>query len=353
MGRQIALDAFALRSPSRVASFEVLEHPALIREVTGIDPFDQPADAYRKACQALGIDWISEFPRVTHRFGEGTEIRDLGDGIQVTEWGCSGSLWIKEHGFETVEEVLSYRPLEDDRGVRVVQDTYQEPRRRNARLGQAEAGDTVLVTGLYYTMLFQLCIMSFGWERFLEAAALDPAGFSVVLDQFAEISRRNVAAWAAEGSPVLFVHDDVAVTRGLVFSPEWYRREIFPRYEHILEPAFRAGRTVVFVSDGRFEELVDDLFALGIHGVMIDHTNDLAAILARHGERRSVIGSVDTGVLTRGTPDDVRREVDRCMRLGRRYPGFFVKADGDVPHNVPLPNALAYFAAKVELGSRG
>lgn len=352
MGRQLALDAFALRPTPRVPSFEVLEHPVLIREVTGIDPFDRPRDAYVAACAALGIDWVSGFPRATYRFEDAARVRDLGGGVRVTEWGCSGSLWVEERGFATVEDVLSYRPLEDDRGVGVLQPAYQDPRRLEARADQAAAGDTVLVTGLYYTLLFQFCIMSFGWERFLEAAAVDPAGFAVVLDQFAEISRRNVAAWAADDCPVLFVHDDVAVTRGLVFSPAWYRRELFPRYERILEPAFRAGRTVVFVSDGRFEELVDDLFALGVHGVMVDHSNDLAAILARHGGGRSVVGSIDTGILTRGTADDVRREVDRLMRLGKPYPGFFLKAAGDVPHNVPLENARAYFAAKAERGAR-
>jgi len=352
MGRQIALDAFALRPTPRVPSFEVLEHPGIIREASGIDPFDRPREAYVAACRKLMIDWIVDIPHVTHRFSARDEIRDLGGGMRVTEWGCSGSVWVEEHGFATVEDVLSYRPLENDRGVGVLQPQYQDPRRLGARSSQAAAGDAVLVTGIYYTMLFQLCIMSFGWERFLEAAAVDPAGFSAVLDQFAEISRRNVAAWAADDCPVLFIHDDIAVTRGLVFSPAWYRRELFPRYERILEPAFRAGRTVVFVSDGRFEELVDDLFALGIHGVMVDHTNDLAAILARHGERHSVVGSVDTGILTRGTPDDVRREVDKVMRLGRRFPGFFLKAAGDVPHNVPLANARAYFVAKAELGSR-
>ena len=352
MGRRLALDAFALRPTPRVPSFEVLEHPGLIREVTGIDPFDRPLEAWPRACEALGIDWIVDIPRETYRFAPGEEVREIGGGRRVTEWGCSGSLWAEEPGFDTVEDVLSFRPLEDDRGVRVLQPEYQDERRRSAREAQAVAGDAVLVTGLYYTLLFQFSIMIFGWERFLEAAASDPEAYAMVLDQLAAASRANVAAWAADDSPVLFVHDDVAVTRGLVFSPAWCRHELLPRYEQILEPAFRAGKTVVFVSDGRFEELVDDLFAIGIHGVMVDHGNDLAGILARHGRDRIVVGSVDTAVLTRGTPADVRAAVHRCMDLGRACPGFFLKAAGDIPHNVPLVNARAYMSAKRELGAR-
>jgi hypothetical protein len=351
-GRPLALDAFALRPTPRVPSFEVLEHPALIREVTGIDPFERPLEAWPRACEALGIDWIVDIPRTTYRFAPGEEVRDLGGGERVTEWGCSGSLWAEESGFSTVDDVLSFRPREDDRGVRVLQPAYQEERRRSALEAQAVAGDSVLVTGLYYTLLFQFCIMIFGWERFLEAAASDPEAFTVVLDQLAEVSRANVAAWAATDNPVLFVHDDVAVTRGLVFSPAWCRRELLPRYERILEPAFSAGKSVVFVSDGRFEELVDDLFAVGIHGVMVDHNNNLERILTRHGATRVVVGSVDTAVLTRCTPAEVRAAVQRCMELGRGCPGFFLKAAGDIPHNIPLANAHAYIDAKRELGAR-
>ena len=86
---------------------------------------------------------------------------------------------------------------------------------------------------------------------------------------------------------------------------------------------------------------------------MVDHSNDLAGILALHGERRSVVGSVDTGILTRCAPQEVRAEVRRCMDLGRRFPGFFMRAAGDVPHNVPLADARAYFSAKAEFGCRG
>jgi hypothetical protein len=62
MGRQLALDAFALRPTSRVPSVEVLEHPELIRKASGIDPFRNPVEAYVKACKVLDLDWIIDIP---------------------------------------------------------------------------------------------------------------------------------------------------------------------------------------------------------------------------------------------------------------------------------------------------
>jgi hypothetical protein len=65
-----------------VPSFEVLEHPALIREVTGIDPFGRPLDAWPRACEALGIDWIVDIPRTTYRFSPGEKVHDIGSGLR-------------------------------------------------------------------------------------------------------------------------------------------------------------------------------------------------------------------------------------------------------------------------------
>jgi hypothetical protein len=117
MGRRLALDALALPPTPRVPSFEVLEHPRLISEVTGIDPFARPLDASPRACEALGVDWIVDIPRSTSRFAPGEEVRELGGGMRVTEWRRSGSRWAGEPGFAGIEDVLRFRALEDDRGA--------------------------------------------------------------------------------------------------------------------------------------------------------------------------------------------------------------------------------------------
>ena len=354
MGKERALKALRLEWTDQMPCSEVLEHPGIIHKVAGIDPYEHPLEAYLKALPLLDIDWVIDLPHRGVRFPAGQSTMTTGDGTRITEWGCSGSPWEEDFGFKDVDDVLAYRPLEDTSGrVRVVGQDYRRSRIEEPRKARAAAGDTVLISGLYYTTLFQFCIMVFGWENFLTAAALEPQAFGVILDQFTEISLANVTDWVQDDCPVFFLHDDLAITRGLVFPPEWYRREIFPRYERILEPARAAGKIVVFVSDGRFVELIPDLMSLGIHGIFIDTSNDLAWVLEHYGETHAVIGNIDTQIVTKGSYEDIKGEIGRCAELGKRYPGYFFKASGDLPHNIPLSNMESYFELKRELGRRG
>lgn len=57
------------------------------------------------------------------------------------------------------------------------------------------------------------------------------------------------------------------------------------------------------------------------------------------------MGNVNTAMLTFGTPDDVRRAVARCIEAARPCGGHFIRAGGDLPHNIPLDNIRTYFEA--------
>lgn len=350
-----ALRAFNLQPTDRIPSQEWLDHPEFIRKITGIDPFERPTEAVLAAIRALDIDWVGDLPRAAVKFEKDERTKKGADGNTYTEWGFTGSIWEDEHVFADVDQVLAYSPLEDARGagrVRVVSREYRTQRIAGPREARGIAGDACLITGLYYTTLFQFGIMAFGWEHFLTAAASEPDRFREILAEFAQISEENVREWVRDDCPVLWFHDDVAMTSGLVFPPDWYRREIFPHYDRILQPARDAGKKLIFVSDGNYMDLMDDLLALGIDGLMVDPTNDLETVLRKCGPNRAVIGNINTLTLTTGSTDDVRREVRRCAELGKRYPGYFFKAAGDLPHNIPLDNMQAYFDAKAELGVR-
>jgi len=254
-----------------------------------------------------------------------------------------------EPPFHSYEDVLAYNPLEK---------TTVAERRKNYRrtvdglmAQNAMTGPNTLILPMYYTTLFQSFILTFGWAMFLETAASEPERFKRTIEWFTRISIEYTTYYAKHCAlPVFFAHDDLALTRGLVFRPEWYRENIFPYYERIFEPIKKAGKKLLFVSDGNYTDLIDDLVAVGVDGLMIDQYVDLDRLMRRYGGKIAVIGNADVAPLTFGSPGDVRREVRRCMDAGKRYPGYFIRCHGDMPHNIPLANMRAYFEACRELG---
>jgi uroporphyrinogen decarboxylase len=340
MSYKRALDAIWLRDHDGIAQQENLDHPAFMQEVVGYNPWDDPQHAYIDAYRALDTDWVFGIPKRAIHFRRGESSREGEDGIRYTEWGLSGSGWRETYPVHDVEDVLNYEPLQlrDQSAVeRVIESRKQD---------QALMGDSALVSGLYYTTLFQFPIMTFGWELFLIAAASEPRRFQRVLRDFAEVTRFNLAIWAKAGFDVMFLHDDIAIERGLVFHPHWYREYLFPLYEYLLEPIKSMGQTkIAFVSDGDYTPMIPDLVSLGYDGFIVNNNMHLGELSRTIGADHFLIGNVDTSILTFGTPDDVRREVKRCIEQGKGCAGHIMKATADLPHNIPLPNIRAYFEA--------
>ena len=348
MSYQRALDTIHLRTPAGPGQQENLDHPAFIEEMIGRDPWENPHLAYVEAYRALGVDWVLGIPHpqlARDTFAKRSSI-DLGDGARMTEWGLSGSYWRKEFYFQDVEDVLGYDPLVNepaipfatvDQGLRTLEAT---------REAQRDLAGGAIVSAMRYPTLFTACIMAFGWPLFMSAAAAEAQRFEHILQGFAEVSRRIMQEWAHARWPLILIHDDIAMQHGMVFRPEWYRQHVFPRYEYILEPLFAdPSIRVCFVSDGDYSAVLPDLVAVGFHGFFVNPNMNLGEIARAFGRDHFFVGNVDTAVLTFGGADDVRREVMRCMEEAKPCAGHFIKAMGDLPHNIPLANIRAYFEA--------
>lgn len=260
MSRKRALRAMNLEQTDRVPCQEWIDHPEYIRKMTKIDPFEYPTEAVIEILKVLDVDWYVGIPEKSRKFKDG-ETSKIEEGIHYTEWGFTGSQWEDEHVFSDEEEVLSYNPLDDQDGcVRISTPQYRKERIDDFLKGQKLAGETTLITGLYYTTLFQCFIMAFGWELFLVTARLEPERFKRTIELFTEFSVRNMKEWLSYDPEVMFCHDDLSLSRGLVFPKEWYIGNIFPNYERIFDPIKKAGKKIIFVSDGNYSELIDDLF---------------------------------------------------------------------------------------------
>lgn len=210
---------------------------------------------------------------------------------------------------------------------------YQESRR---------AFSNQVFTGGYYKTIVSGAIEAFGWERLLEAAA-DQDRFERVLDSIFRLSLHHYQAWAKTSIEVFISHDDMVWTEGAFIAPAFYRRVIFPRYAALWAELKRAGKKVLFCSDGDYGEFVDDIAEAGADGFIFEPMTALDPIVAKYGKTHVIVGSkLDCRTLTFGSRDEIRAEIDATVALARECPGFFFAVGNHIPSNVPLDNALFY-----------
>ena len=355
MPKAEALAAMFLEGPPYIPEYDWLDHPALMAEVSGLDPFEHPTEAHKICIEKLRMDWVVGLHGRGMRFQEGEIKEEAGGRKKYTEWGISGSEWeAPPERFKSPEDVLAFDPFTSDiSGISVLDPNWSENIPDWTLKSREILGDTALVTGCYYCTLFMWFVMTFGWELFLITAASCPKKFARLIDRFAELTAQRYRDWVAkDDSPIFHTHDDIAITQGLVFGLDWYRENFWPHYERNFDILKQAGKKIIFVSDGNYTEALDDLAALGVDGFIIDHTMDLEAAVEKYGQTKVLAGNVNIDVLTRGTPDDVKKEVKRCADIGRDAPGFFFRCIGDLPHNIPLDNIKTYFQALVDYGRR-
>jgi hypothetical protein len=330
--------------------FDAESHWELVRAVTGIAvDIDSPAEHKQKARSAFVRAWDYDFcltPLIGH--GELDARRTtMGHGQYA-----AGGIDFDAHvhcPFEDPKEVLSFDPWETygQKDRRELVRRFDEHYRSQCELYP----DLVNTTGTYVT-LFSGLISIFGWEMLLTTGGLDPTGLGEVANRYASWMQQYYDALAECEAPAIYSHDDIVWASGAIFRPEWYHKYIFANYERLYAPLLDRGKKVIFVSDGNYTEFVDDIAAVGASGFFFEPLTDLAYIVERYGQTHIMVGNADTRVLLFGHKADIRREVERCITLGRDCPGFFMSVTNMIPANTPVENALYYNQVYEELCHR-
>jgi len=194
---------------------------------------------------------------------------------------------------------------------------------------------------LHYGTLISRATIEFGWEPFLMAAALEPERFGKILDCFGEASLAVATGWArTPGVELIYIHDDIAGTRGLILSPDFLRRWCLPWYRRIFAAIHQAGRKVLYVSDGNYLSFLEDLLTAEPDGLYIETSSmDPRQFMSRAGRDRFYLIKTDNRNLDAGTPEDIRRELTELRELHREYPGMIIYRGGGAP---PPANAEAF-----------
>jgi len=175
-------------------------------------------------------------------------------------------------------------------------------------------------------------------EEVLINMALESSAFSGLADRVAFNSRRHVELAVARGADGISFGDDYGAERGMLISPEMWRRFIKPRLKVIFQPAVDAGLNIVFHSCGQIWPILEDLREVGATAVWPQlPAYDMGELAARCRSLKLAVAihTDRANTMTFGTPGDVRELVKREYDAFRMWEGgswFYVEADNDFPY---------------------
>lgn len=348
MSKIRALKAINLEATDRIPTAGIARHPRFIESITNYDLRQYPRKALAQACKKLDIDLVFELlptPISTLKQGEVEYSEDRRTARSA--WGMSPTMdvYIKPP-FDSPEEVIQYNPQEEKQvGFFGNFETHAEDQRL--------VGENTLICGYFYNTLFMWPVTTFGWELFMTTAALYPDKFGALIKKFIPFSKKYFHKWAETDVPLIMSHDDITMTNGPVFKPEWYRKYIFPYYEEIWSELKEKGKKILFCSDGDLTSFIPELAELGADGFLIEPLVDLEYLAKNFGDSKIIIGGIDTRILTFGNTEDVKKEVRRVTEIFKDCPGYFYLPAGDFPINMPVENIWTYYNACKEYGERG
>lgn len=350
--KQDVLDALSGKFPAKIPCKESLNHPDIINLVSGCDVFADSSLAFEFAWERLSIDIHTGPPQraVRPKIPGGSWIEG---NTRYADLGVFPTSMPIEHMPEleksSDEWIYQYDPANDDFDV---EQRIADLRTANNSF-RDKFGDKAVYYHLYYTTLFMWPVVKFDWQSFMIAAALDPVRFDRHFWQpWTEISRKSVEALCQIDEEVIFTHDDLVMTSGPVFPPDFYETYIFPRYDYIWEPVRRSGKKLIFVIDGNCDKFLERLLEFPISAIMYENpATPFDRVLETWGAAgRGFIGGIDTVRLTREKPEAVYAHTKEVIEKGREYPGFMISSCGGLHGNIPLENMLAYFRARNDAG---
>jgi hypothetical protein len=183
-----------------------------------------------------------------------------------------------------------------------------------------------------------------GLEFFSYICADEP---DLVSENLELSTEREVAIIHAIADPALspwaLTYGDIAMKGKLLHSPEWLRREFFPRLKRLNDAYHEHGITCLFHSDGNLMKIMPDLIATGIDGINPLETlagMDVGEMHRLYGDRIFLTGGIDMSqLLSNGTPDEVRAVCRKAMADAPA--GYFMGSTTEIDNSSRLENVLA------------
>ena len=268
-----------------------------------------------------------------------------------------GQPWKRTHPYYSATEGI----LKDAQTLADIEDIVQWPEVNDVRwtTGVSERAKSLENSGFYIIgrMVvshgpFQMACDLRNMENFMMDMIMEPDFAGALLDRVTEIicglTRNYLEAAGNVMDMVELPGDDYAANDNLIFSPTLFRQMIRPRIEKIIKSIkeVRPDIKIMLHSDGAVGKLIPDFIEMGIdvlHPLEPVAGMDPARMKNQFGDAISFLGGVDISHAMPGTREDVRQDVDRCMRDLAPGGGYILAPCNHLQADVPPENVIELY----------
>ena len=204
------------------------------------------------------------------------------------------------------------------------------------------------VGGLYGCIIQTLYEFVVGMNDFMMMVYEDRDLIEEMLEESTVHMIKTTKALIDGGADFIWPADDVAFKTGLFIPPKIMKEIWVPRMARIFEPAVNAGIPIMFHSDGKIDDIVEDLIDMGLNCLnpMDPYGVDYREYKKKYGDRLCLSGNMDIEFpLSKGTPEDVDADVKAHMDVLKPGYGYVATVSHSVVNYIPHENVITYLNA--------
>lgn len=158
-----------------------------------------------------------------------------------------------------------------------------------------------------------------------------------LLEYCCDITCRFIILMAETGVDIVSNGDSVAGPA--MISPEMYVKFALPFEKRCIQTAHDLGQPYVLHICGNTDPILDVIGETGTDGIELDYLTDIHKIHDLYKDKLTLLGNIDpSGILTTGSPSDVRSTVQEVLEVYSDSPRFILNSGCAIPSTAPSIN---------------
>ncbi len=272
-------------------------------------------------------------------------IDDFGVIKKKVSYGKGHYVEIVKNPLEDINSFSTYTMPDPDR------QPLLQSQLKNLKDNVKKYGKTHAIVGGVTATIFEGSEILRGIERIMVDLVDNQDFLNELFDMLVDYHLKIGKMFIEIGVDIVYIGDDVGMQRGMLISPDLWRKLLKPRYDYLLREWKKLNSNIKFAlhSDGHIEPIVEDLVEIGLDilNPVQPGTMDDRWLKKEFGRKLSFWGGINVQkTMPFGTLKEVINEVKDRIGIFGPGGGFIISPSHNIQPNIrSIDNTMTYYWA--------